>query len=341
MQLSPELYTLWKSKPTHSLPAAEWERKIKSLVSEQKPKAKWRPLLRYAAAALIIIAAGTYTWRHAKQHAANLPEATATKSKQDIPPGTNGAILSFSNGKTIVLDTARNGLLLDGVTKNGGSVQISGSSVEYATLTTPRAKQQQLVLHDGTKVWLNAASSIRFPSSFVTGKREVEITGEAYFEVAKDAAKPFIVHVGASSIQVLGTHFNVMAYSNEQSLQTTLLEGSVKFMSGTKSVLLKPGQQSQLTGGNQVTVVPDVDVEMAVAWKNGKQAFSKSGIQAIMRQVERWYDVDIVYEGEVTKRTFSGDIARSANLSELLKLLEANNIHCVLDAPNKKLTIMP
>lgn len=340
-ELGPDLQELWRSRTEYSLPAAEWDQKINLILADQRPKVRRMRVWRYAAAVLVIIGGAlAYNWLqkndHPPEHIADVPAV-----KQDVTPGTNGAILTFSNGKTIVLDTARNGQLTEGVTKNDGSVAISGNSVEYATLTTPRGKQQQLVLHDGTKVWLNAASSIRFPSSFTGDRREVEITGEAYLEVAENKTKPFIVHAGQSKIEVLGTHFNVMAYGNENSLQTTLLEGSVKFRHGDKTVLLKPGQQSQLTANKEIVLIRDADVETAVAWKNGKQAFSKSDIRSIMRQIERWYDIDVEYKGEVPKRTFSGDIARSANLSELLKLLEASDIHFVLDAPNKKLTVIP
>jgi transmembrane sensor len=340
-ELSPDLQELWRSRTEYSLPATEWNQKINLILADQRPKVRRMRVWRYAAAVLVIISGAlAYNWLqkndHSPEHIADVPAV-----KQDVTPGTNGAILTFSNGKTIVLDTARNGQLTEGVTKNDGSVAISGNSVEYATLTTPRGKQQQLVLHDGTKVWLNAASSIRFPSSFTGDTREVEITGEAYFEVAENKTKPFIVHAGQSKVEVLGTHFNVMAYGNENSLQTTLLEGSVKFRHGDKTVLLKPGQQSQLTSNKEIVLIRDADVETAVAWKNGKQAFSKSDIRFIMRQIERWYDIDVEYKGEVPKRTFSGDISRSANLSELLKLLEASDIHFVLDAPNKKLTVIP
>lgn len=340
-ELSPDLQELWQSRTEYSLPAAEWDQKINLILADQRPKVKRMRVWRYAAAVLVIIGGAlAYNWLQKNDHP---PEhiAEAPAVQQDVTPGTNGAILTFSNGKTIVLDTARNGQLTEGVTKNDGSVAISGNSVEYAKLTTPRGKQQQLVLHDGTKVWLNAASSIRFPSSFTGDRREVEITGEAYFEVAENKTKPFIVHAGQSKVEVLGTHFNVMAYGNENSLQTTLLEGSVEFRHGDKTVLLKPGQQSQLTSNKEIVLIRDADVETAVAWKNGKQAFSKSDIRSIMRQIERWYDIDVEYKGEVPKRTFSGDISRSANLSELLKLLEASDIHFVLDAPNKKLTVIP
>ena len=167
------------------------------------------------------------------------------------------------------------------------------------------------------------------------------ITGEAYFEVAKDAVHPFIVHVNESTIEVLGTHFNVMAYSNESTLETTLLEGSVKFTTGNNAVLLKPGQQGQSASGKNIKVNNDVDIEQIVAWKNGIQSFNSADVKAIMRQVERWYDVDVEYKGTISSRQFSGEIPRNAKLSELLKLFDVNKIHFNIDAEQKKLTVLP
>lgn len=257
--------------------------------------------------------------------------------------------LNSNSGKTIVLDTARNGTIIQSsgadVIKANESVTFTGTAqnnaIEIYTLTTPRARQQQLTLPDGTLVWLNAQSSVKFPSAFTGSTREVEITGEAYFEVAKDAAKPFIVHINESAIEVLGTHFNVMAYTNESALETTLLEGSVKFRKGINKMLLKPGQQSQLFPDSHIKMINDVNVELVTAWKNGMQSFNSADIKTIMRQVERWYDVDVDYKGNVSTRKFSGDIPRSANLSELLKLFVVNKIHFQIDAQNKKITVMP
>lgn len=310
----------------------------------------WKPLA--AAAVLIIMAGGGYLYFNKQNNHPEIVSIVQTEKslKNDIEPGTQGAILTTGSGKTIILDTVKNGELIQNagnlVVKTDSSIHFSDvphqkNTVEYYTLSTPRARQQKLSLPDGSIVWLNAQSSIRFPSAFTAARREVAITGEAYFEVAKDAVHPFIVHVNENAIEVLGTHFNVMAYSNEGSLETTLLEGSVKFSSGNNTVLLKPGQQSQLAPGSNIKVNNNVDIEQVVAWKNGIQSFNNADIKAIMRQVERWYDVDVEYKGIIGTRQFSGDIPRYAKLTELLRLFDVNKIHFSIDVEQKKLTVLP
>jgi transmembrane sensor len=267
----------------------------------------------------------------------------------DISPGTVGSILTLSNGKAILIDTLKNGSIevFEGneLAKADESLHFedknSATNVEYYTLATPNARQQQLTLPDGSKVWLNAASSIKFPSAFIDKNREVEITGEAYFEVAKDKAKPFIVKVRSAQIEVLGTHFNVMAYTNEAQLETTLVEGAVRLSAFNEALELKPGQQGQLFSNNKLHLQEIVDVDHVVAWKNGMQSFVDADVKTIMRQVERWYDVEVIYKGEIPQREFSGDIPRSANLSELLRLFEVNDIHFTIDAEQKVITVMP
>jgi len=306
-------------------------------------------LKRVAIAASILLIAGSSYFYFKNSEPQQLAVNHSISLTNDVKPGTYGAILTRSNGQTIVLDTAKNGKIIKAlgseVTKAGKNLTFANASsqndkIEYYTISTPRARQQQLVLPDGTKIWLNAQSSIKFPSSFTGTRREVEITGEAYFEVAKDALKPFIVNVNNSKIEVVGTHFNVMAYSNESILETTLLEGSVKFRKGNSQVFLKPGQQSQLFQNAQIRLVDKVNVDQIVAWKNGIQSFNSADIKTIMRQVERWYDVDVEYKGNMTTRKFSGDIPRDAKLSEILKLFEVNKIHFQMDAANRKLTVM-
>ena len=324
-----------------------------------------RPMRRLAAAAILLLLAGG-TWWIARRPSSGRITAPftvrKTDEKNDIKPGSNGAILTLANGKKILLDTAGNGVLATAgevpITKSDGSLAFSGdpgsrspadsSLFVYNTLSTPRARQQHLILSDGTSVWLNAASSVRFPTTFPRDAREVEVTGEAYFEVAKDPARPFQVRIPArkrggqtSVIEVLGTHFNVMAYDNEELLQTTLLEGAVRFREGEGSLLLKPGQQGILFAGDKIRLVEDADTDQAVAWKNGVQAFNGADIHTIMRQVERWYDVGVEYRGDVPARTFTGNIPRTANLSELLNLFQAVRIHFIIDAEKKKLIIMP
>jgi transmembrane sensor len=212
-------------------------------------------------------------------------------------------------------------------------------------LATPKGGQYQLVLPDGSKVWLNAASSIRYPVAFTGNERNVELTGEAYFEVAKNPAMPFKVIIpsstkaGRSMIEVLGTHFNVSAYNDEDATKTTLLEGKVRIVSGEwaagngrstgkkQEALLQPGQQALLFTSGQLKKIDDADVELAMAWKNGFTAFKSADIKSIMRQVARWYNVEVVYEGTIPQRSFTGGVSRDARLSELLHLLEVSKVN--------------
>lgn len=307
-----------------------------------------RKIARLSAAAILVLAVGAALWYFmvTPQAGQQPPVEPVSLAQQDVLPGTDGAVLRLANGKSIVLDTAGNGLLSDGIRKKDNSLVIaadkqSALAPEYNTLTTPRARQQQLVLPDGTRIWLNAASSLRFPTTFSGDTREVEITGEAYFEVAKDAAHPFKVKVGSSTVEVLGTHFNIMAYNNELAVQTTLLEGSVKVSRDQQSLLLKPGQQSS-AGSEGLRLVQNADTEMAVAWKNGVQVFRNTALTTILRQVERWYDVSVDYKGAAVEGiTFSGEVPRGVSLAELLKVFESNNLHFNINATQRIVTVTP
>lgn len=304
-----------------------------------------RPLVFAAAAALLVFCTfGLYFFRQP----AHPVQKDVVVRKADIGPGTDKAILILGNGRRISLDNARHDLLAkQGDTKinssggtlvydASGSAGDAGSEVSYNTIVTPRAGQFQVILPDRSHVWLNAASSIRFPAVFKKGTREVEISGEAYFEVSKDKSRPFIVRSGRQTLEVLGTHFNVMAYRDEKSIKTTLLEGSVRISKGKESRLLAPGQQSSL---NENIRVAETDPLEAVAWKNGLTLFANEDIKTVMRRISRWYDVDVEYKGEIPERIFTGGISRSSRLSELLKILELNDIHFLVS--DKKITVMP
>lgn len=268
----------------------------------------------------------------------------------DILPGGNKAILTLANGKKIVLDNAHTGLLAKqgstdiAKTKDGQVIYKvlndtrNDQNIALNTISTPTGGQYQVVLSDGSKVWLNAASSLRFPAVFKGKTREVEIKGEAYFEVAKNAAMPFIVKTGRTVIEVLGTHFNVMAYRDESFIKTTLLEGSVKVRSGTSINFLKPGQQALLNAQGQTQIIEDVDVDDETAWKNGLFQFKDAGIEAVMRQVERWYNVTINYEGKIPVRQFTGRISRNVKVSELLNMLKYFDVNFKIDGRN--ITVM-
>jgi ferric-dicitrate binding protein FerR (iron transport regulator) len=191
-------------------------------------------------------------------------------------------------------------------------------------------------LSDGTRVWLNAASSIRFPVVFTGNNRSVTLNGEAYFEVAKNAQKPFVVTVGNTTVTVLGTHFNINAYPDEGSMKTTLLEGSVQVTEGTHSVLVQPGEQALEDDNGRLTAVP-ANTALAVAWRNGYFQFEEADLKAVLRQIGRWYDLDIVYEGPVTDHLYAGKLERSVPLSAILLFLSSGNIHYRLEG--KRLVI--
>jgi transmembrane sensor len=251
--------------------------------------------------------------------------------KNDVAPGGSKAMLTLADGSTIVLDDAQNGTLAQqGKTKvlklDGklayNSTKTGVEEILYNTISTPRGGEYQVVLPDGSQVWLNAASSLRFPTSFSGKERAVEITGEAYFEVAKKTNMPFVVKVNSAEIRVLGTHFNIMAYDEEALVKTTLLEGSVQFTSGSNQAILKPGQQSQLVNNGQLKVMDNVNLEEVMAWKNGMFHFERMDIETLMRQISRWYDVEVFYQDHNIEEKFIADIPRNTNLSDVLKALE-------------------
>ncbi|MGV3529773.1 MAG: FecR family protein [Flavisolibacter sp.] len=293
---------------------------------------------KYAvAAAILVIVSMTVILLTQKDVQAPIAQKPAADSVVNhIVPGGDRATLTLADGRVVFLDSAAKGTL----TEQGGISVINldgqlayhpeGQSTEvlYNTVTTPRGGQYQLVLADGSKVWLNAASSIRFPTSFPGAERTVELSGEGYFEVAHDAAKPFHVKVDEMDVEVLGTHFNINSYSDEPSVKTTLLEGRVKVASNEKHVFLNPGQQAVVASGNasQIIIKNDVDLDGVIAWKNGYFHFDGSTLEEVMRQIARWYQVDVAFERAVPNRKFGGDIARSANLSDVLKVLQESDI---------------
>lgn len=269
----------------------------------------------------------------------------------DIRPGTNKAILTLANGNKINLNNAANGqLATQGNIKiiknaNGQLTYKRGGndlqeSVESNNITTPRSGQWFVILPDGTKAWLNNASSFTYPTSFANQKeRIVQLSGEAYFEVAKDKAHPFIVKTSQQEIRVLGTHFNVNCFSDELTVKTTLLEGSVKVMLSNRRMtrILSPGQQSVLLS-NTLTV-NEIDPQQAVAWKDGYFRFNNESIQSIMRQLARWYDVEVNFEGQVPSEGLNGKISRFKNISQVLSALEATKtVHFKVEG--RRITVM-
>jgi ferric-dicitrate binding protein FerR (iron transport regulator) len=299
------------------------------------PPAKHRPFLKrywWAAAAILLLAAGGAWWRISRSSA----DVALTKTlPPDLLPGGNKAVLTLSGGKQIILDSAANGLLTEQgnsqVRKlsNGSlayqSINEKPAAVLYNTLTTPRGGQYQLTLPDGTRVWLNASSSITYPTAFTAAERTVKITGEAYFEVKHNARQPFRVQLAGQLIEDIGTSFNVNAYDDEPEVRTTLADGSIKVSSGTHSQLLNPGQQARSKGARLMVV--QADVEQVLAWKNGVFSFRDADLPAVMRQLARWYDIEVEYEGPAPKGTFDGEIGRTLTLNQVLQGLANTRIH--------------
>ena len=272
--------------------------------------------------------------------------------KNDVEPGGNKAVLTLSDGSQVVLDSTMDGVV--SMQGNSKVLKLSNGQLAYKTATssklaaasqpvynmisTPRGGQYQLMLADGTKVWLNASSSLRYPVAFSGKERNVELTGEGYFEVAKNESMPFKVKVNRMEVDVLGTHFNVNAYADESSIKTTLLEGAVKVINEHSANILSPGEQAQLNKDGQVHVTSQVDLDGVVAWKDGYFQFNQSDLKSIMRQISRWYDVDIRYEGDVPDRKFGGDISRTSNISEVLKILDISQVHFRIEGKTLILT---
>lgn len=304
--------------------------------AEKKQPAKVFSWQRWAAAVLILIGTGVAALLIYQQKKAAQPITGKTQKQKEVLPGTNKAILTLADGATIALDSNMQGQVAQQGNVNlqaaaGKLIYKAGTTpaaqtITWNTLSTPKGGQYSLVLPDGSKVWLNAASSLKYPTAFIGNKRQVTLTGEAYFEIAKNSEQPFFVNAGETEVAVLGTSFNVMAYANENNIKTTLLQGTVKVSKQTESRLLKPGQQSLVSENGNMQVVDNADTDLAVAWKNGLTSFKSADIQTIMRQVERWYNIDVVFQGDIPTRKFTGDIPRSADLSALLHLLEISRI---------------
>ena len=329
---------------------AAWLKLLERGLPEREPVRMfaWKKYVAIAAAVLVI-AGGAWIWSRPKENSTIAVNNTTSKQlASNVAPGHDGAILTLAGGKTVVLDSEANGVLAtqgnaklvklgNGRLAYNADRKTADNEVFYNELSTPRGRKFQLTLPDGSNVWLNAASSIRYPTSFTGKERKVAITGEAYFEVAKNVSMPFVVSINNTTrVQVLGTHFNIMAYHDENNITTTLLEGSVKVIKENVTALITPGQQARIDGSTgsppDIKVIKDADTEAATAWKNGYFQFKKESIETIMRQLARWYDVDIQYEGEPVTERFYSKIPRSAYVSTVFKSLEATgSVHFKID----------
>lgn len=319
---------------------------INSLLSEISPAPVRKMWPRYAAAASIVLVAAVLCVLQFRKPRIQ-QSADIKPMSHEILPGGNKAILVLGNGQQITLSQAQNGKIASQgnvVIRKTASGQVvystaNGTPIQadvYNTAITPRGGQYAFTLSDGTRVWLNAASSLKFPVAFNGSERRVELTGEAYFEVVHNASKPFMVVTNGQTIEDLGTCFNVNAYNDEAAVKTTLLQGSVKVSASGRSQVLKPGQQSLLKDGNMTIAAADTDE--AIAWKNGFFYFKDADIKTVMRQLSRWYDADITYTDNLPERSFSGEISRNINASQLLDILSFKKIRFRIEG--KKISIV-
>jgi transmembrane sensor len=316
-------------------------------IHQQTPVKRINAWPRMAAAAVLLIAASICFYFYSQKNT-NTSTTNANNQAHAIVPGGNKAVLTLANGSKITLTGAHNGLIntqagvkivkkADGQLVYDAKNSADAADHSYNTIETPRGGQYQVVLPDGSKVWLNAATTLRYPANFAGLKeRHVELNGEAYFEVAHNADCPFTVTAGNQQIKVLGTHFNIMAYNDEGMVKTTLLQGSVRLTSGAVSGLLKPGEQGSFPD-NSLFVVP-ANVDEITAWKNGMFVFNNTDMYALMRQLSRWYDVNVEYEPGVKSDVFFGKIERSSGLNKVLKILELGGVHFRVEG--RKLIVM-
>ena len=334
-ELSPEQEQILKDR----LYANIWNRMGKA--EARVVPMRRRLFIRIASvAAAIFVLVAAYWMFTANSDKADGPVAQNEKvSSIDLPPGRDAAVLTMADGKKIVLDSTTGT-----ISKQDGTIIINlnglltyspstdEKKVEYHTISTARGNQYQLLLADGSKVYLNSASSLHFPSAFTGSTREVELTsGEAYFDITTNPERPFHVKTREMTIEVTGTHFNVNAYNDEGPVATTLVEGKVKVSSGAGSVDLKPGEQTTLSIYKGFYLVTQPDINKVIAWRTGFFEFDQLDISAIMRQVSRWYDVDVEYEGKITTEKFGGRFSKQLPLLKLLKLLEENGVQFRLE----------
>jgi len=281
-----------------------------------------------AASVIVVLTIGSYFFFERSKN----KETIVNIGDSHIKPGGNKAVLTLADGKQVSLTDAKTGILgvkeLSFVNKAADGKVVykanNNDQVTYNTISTPRGGQFQVTLPDGSNVWLNAESSITFPTKFAGNTRPVNITGEAYFEVVHQADKPFKVSSANQTVEVLGTHFNINTYLDEPFTKTTLLEGKIKLLKGNNSRVLLPGEQAETEIHNdnaKIGVRTSADVEQVVAWKNGIFKFKNTSFKEVLRQVSRWYDVKVEYEKEIPDRLFSGEITRNVNLSDVLEIL--------------------
>lgn len=332
----------------------DWEflwQKIKPVKTKIVPLYKKRWMQVAATFIVMLTIAGMLTWTNYNKTSAIDAVSTIkdNSTPDEILAGGNKAILLLDNGKIISLDESKTGLLAkQGNTQinqnNAGEIVYNAkgetnTAIGYNTLSTPNGGQFNLVLPDGSRVWLNAASSIRFPTAFTGNTRDVSITGEVYFEVVKISAKPFTVAHNDLKIKVLGTSFCINTYANEPTIKTTLVTGLVEVSKSGNMIKLGPGQQIQFNAANKATLIPEADIEEVLAWKNGIFNFDKADLETVMRQFERWYDISVEYPKGIPKQKFWGKIQRGLSLNDVLEILKETGVNFTIK--NRAVIITP
>lgn len=344
-----------EATPGIALLPEDWERLWNNIRTSATPASKKATVVSFlkksvAAAALLLLVGTALLFLLYKKREATIAARDKQPYQNDIQPGGNKAVLTLADGTVIILDTAQNGYLANQnntniIKLNTGllSYKKSGNTdgkVLYNTITTPRGGQYQVQLPDGTVVWLNAESSLQFPTGFVGKQRRVELKGEGYFEVAKNAAMPFVVIAGKMDVLVLGTHFNIMSYGDEENMNTTLLEGNINLTNNGITKNLQPGHQAVVSRSTNAIAISTANVKQVMAWKNGEFRFKEAGIKEIMRQVSRWYNVDVEYQTKNDDQYFTASLPRMQNVSALLQMLElTGTVHFKID--HKKIIVLP
>ncbi len=331
-----------------------------SAIAEKKTRFKIFNLIPYKQiAAAVLLVAGGYIAYQTFWHNGNIGKAgTELTQLNPIDSAENAVLLTLSNGKKLKLEEIQSGVVVE---ESGAKIEKASDGTitytvndnlfspsaenKYHTISTPNGKLSQVNLPDGTKVWLNAMSSLKYPVAFNSQQRIVELSGEAYFEVTKNKAKPFIVKAKNTEVQVLGTKFNVNAYANDDFTKTTLTEGLVSVTNDKLSKLLKPGQQATTFGSKAKIDISSVDIEEAMAWKNGYFMFNNLDIKTVMNMISRWYDIEVEYQGKIENEVFIGTVSRFENIEKLLSTIElTGGVHFKIEESNKKrrkVVVMP
>lgn len=326
--LRDNIHSLLEDQLLEGLAATGDKELILQRIMEQVRPVKIRRMYfkRWAVAATILalVSTGTYLWY---QH--TYPQERPVIS-EEISAGSNKAILTLADGAVVTLDSVGSKVMQQGniaIHQHNGQLQYTangkGSSAGNNTLATPKGGQFKVILPDGTSVWLNSASSLQYPTAFTGTERVVTLTGQAYFEVAANANQPFKVKVNDMEVQVLGTDFDIMAYGDEQAVRTTLVTGAVKVAAGKEHALLKPGQQARLIKEEGTFTVKEANLSKVLAWKSGLFVFNNTDLQTIMREIARWYDVEIINEAGSSAKLYGGSISRKKDLRDVLNLLES------------------